>query len=260
MHMLRLSLVLLLFFASPDPALGANFPPLHDSMVYAGEFEHGEYIYSVLLVLGKDQKFLLKEHFALPNGKYSEWEATGKWHQIRKGAFLQLSNQDGLQRLVNVGGSGNLYLGMQWPAGSQITVILRPKPREKHAEEFSRVALLCASNPTIPPRHVLESVAGNRWKITRIDGKTYAPHHAPAYVLSFLPMLNKNGGTMEFFDGIRHATGGYDLGESRVSLSAKTKNADFAKLIRETTSWYLVGEVLELWGKDKMLAVFEKIP
>jgi len=248
---------LFLCFLFPISACGANFPFLFGPMVYTGKFTYEDMAYNVLLVLGEDQKFLLKEDVLLPNGKRSEWETVGKWHQIREKAFLQLSNQEGFQRLFNVGGTGNLYLSMQLPMGLMVTTTLRSQPWEKYIKEISRVALVDKTTQQTPPKYVLRAVAGSRWKVTRLSG-ALVPHHTP-YMVSFPDNVNNHSGRIEVFDGITHVVGSYTLQKSGLSFSVATKDSGFTKLMQETTSWDLTGDVLELWGKDKMLAVLEKM-
>ena len=109
------------------PARSAAFPLVRGNALYVGKYQRDGQAGSVLLYLGAPQGFLLREEIVLPGGKTSSWETTGKWHQIRGGAFVQLTNDSGFYRLINVGGSGDLYLGMQLPTGMQITATLRPR-------------------------------------------------------------------------------------------------------------------------------------
>ena len=259
MHAVRfVCLVLAAFFLLATPARGAGFPPLFGPTAYSGDFAYEGNVYSVLLILGENQKFLLKENFVLPNGKNSGWEVTGKWHQIRNKAFLQLSRQDGFLRLANVGGSGNVYLGVQFPGGPLTTISLRAKPLADCAEELERLALNDSANPETPLDNTLDVAVGCTWKVSQFGGGAFVPRHAPPYMLSFLPSANEQSGEIEFFDGMRHGVGKYALRGSELALSATTQEGGFARLIRETKSWNFAGEVLELWGKDRLLAVLEK--
>lgn len=106
---------------------GAELPRLNTSVVYIGTVSKNQESCRVRLYFGDSGAFSLREELLLASGKLSGWEATGLWHQIRDGAFVQLSNNSGLYRLLNVGGTGNLYLGMQFSNGEQGTVILRPQ-------------------------------------------------------------------------------------------------------------------------------------
>jgi len=250
-------LALAAFFSLAGPARGADFPPLFGPAAYRGDFVYEGSAYSVLLILGENQKFLLKEDFVLPNGKHSGWEVTGKWHQIRNKAFLQLSRQDGFLRLANVGSSGNMYLGILLPGGPLTTISLRAKSLGEYAEELERLATDSA-NPETPPDHVLDVAVGCTWKVSQFGDGAFVPRHAPPYMLSFLPSADEQSGEIEFFDGMRHGVGKYALRGSELALSATTQEGGFARLIRETKSWNFAGEVLELWGKDRLLAVLEK--
>lgn len=251
-------LFLAAFMSLVGPARGAVFPSLFGPTAYSGDFTYDGNAYSVLLILGENQKFLLKENFVLPNGKHSGWEVVGKWHQIRNRAFLQLSRQDGFLRLANVGGSGNVYLGVQFPGGQLTTISLRAKPLNDCAEELERLALNDSVNPETPPEHTLDIAVGYTWKVSQFGGGAFVPRHAPPYMLSFLPSANEQSGEIEFFDGMRHGVGRYALRGSELILSATTQEGGFARLIQETKSWNFAGEVLELWGKDRLLAVLEK--
>lgn len=103
----------------------ATLPRLEGPLGYAGELSLERESYRARLYLGPSGNFALHEELLLPGGKVSGWEQTGLWHQVRDGAFVQLSNAAGLYRLLNVGGGGNIYLGMQFSSGEQRTAVLR---------------------------------------------------------------------------------------------------------------------------------------
>lgn len=108
-------------------ASGAVLPRLEGPAGYAGKLGLERENYRAELYLGPAGNFVLHEELLLPGGKVSGWEHTGFWRQVRGGAFVQLSNAAGLYRLLNVGGGGNLYLGMQFTNGEQRTAVLRRK-------------------------------------------------------------------------------------------------------------------------------------
>lgn len=110
---------------SAGRARGAELPALDAPAVYQGEYNKNDNDYRILLYLGPLRDFVLFEELTLPNGKVSAWETTGRWHQIYEETFLQLTNGSGFYRILNVGGAGNLYVGMHMPTGRQVTVPLR---------------------------------------------------------------------------------------------------------------------------------------
>ena len=109
-------------------AQGAEWPSIAAPRAYVGEFRQENTSWRTLLYLGESQEFFLREESNHGTSKASSWETTGKWYQIREGSFLQLANNSGLYRLLNVGGTGNLYFGMQLSDGKQQTIVLRPRP------------------------------------------------------------------------------------------------------------------------------------
>lgn len=129
MHSFRafrlLCLIGILFALSQSLALGAELPSLEGPATYAGEDSYEKETYRAFLYLGKTQGFVLREEVVLSNGKVATWEITGKWYQIRNGAFLQLINNSGQYRLLNVGGEGNLYLDTPMPSGKRVSMVLR---------------------------------------------------------------------------------------------------------------------------------------
>jgi len=108
-----------------ERAQGAELPRLAPPVTYQGEYSRDYYSYRVLLYLGSMQNFILYEEIALPNGKVSSWETTGRWHQIQDETFLQLTNRSGFYRMLNVGSGANLYIGMHMHTGRQVTVQLQ---------------------------------------------------------------------------------------------------------------------------------------
>jgi hypothetical protein len=150
-------LLLLPLFA----AWGVTFPVLSGPLAYIGQFEQENEAYAVLLILSEDRRFLLQERFVLPNGKKSSWEVAGKWIQTRGGSFLQLSNASHFSRQANVGGTGNLYMGIQLPTGSLVTVPLRPQSIDDHGQDLRRLASMDPSTLEAPSGQEQHSVAVN---------------------------------------------------------------------------------------------------
>ena len=131
-----------LWMLSGIHALGAEPPALRAPVTYVGEYLEGQSSYRVSLYLGAPQGFVLREELALPNGKINRWDQVGKWHQIRQGAFLQLTNTSGFYKLFTVGGAGDLYTDVQIPDGGHSTVVLRP--RAMQAPEYTASGMLRA--------------------------------------------------------------------------------------------------------------------
>lgn len=120
-----------------NPVSGAEFPLLEGPATYMGEHREEKETRGVLLFLGENSWFALRERVVLPNGKISSWETTGKWHQIRDGELVQLTNRQGFYRILNVGGAGDIYQGAQLAGGKPIVLILRPTGGEPPEYEIS---------------------------------------------------------------------------------------------------------------------------
>ena len=160
MRLLRfVSAACFLLLLPPLAAWGAMFPVLSGPQAYIGESKQENEAYTVLMILNKDQNFLLQERFVLPNGKISSWEIVGKWTQVRGGSFLQLSNASHFSRQINVGGTGNLYMGIQLPTGSLVTVPLRPQSIDDHEQDFRRLAAIDPSTLEAPSDQEQKSLA-----------------------------------------------------------------------------------------------------
>lgn len=119
------------------PAHGAGIPDVSGPVAYRGKHGQGNNAYRVFLYLGLLGDFVLREEADLPNGKVSAWDVTGKWHQIRNGALLQLVNKTGYRRTANVGGAGHVYLDVRLPSGERETVTLRPYGEGSPELEFT---------------------------------------------------------------------------------------------------------------------------
>lgn len=323
---MRLSPVfrLVFLFASLLPATVGNaaLPPLSAPVMYAARHSQENELYQVRLYLGASHEFVLHEELTLANGKVSGWDVTGRWHQIRGGTFLQLTNNSDFFRLVNVGGSGDLYLGMRLPAGKEIAVILRRTDetleqytmagnlrlagkdifledvdsgmvysvlpgkavaafyREHAAENQAALPVRATVTPagsgaSGPALHVHDIrsgpgkkwtargtsdlfsrlIAEKQWMVTRIGPDV----PDMAYMLSFYPEKGEKNGRLEVFDGSIHRAGAYSLQGDGLSLSVETTDDRFAGLIRQTRSWRVTGEVLELWDERQVLASLEKM-
>lgn len=105
------------------------------------------------------------------------------------------------------------------------------------------------------PQYFLDSVVDARWKLIQIGQNI----PSSIFFLSFIPGKEKNNGKWELFDGSIHVTGSYTLQEQGISLSGNMRDVHLNKLMRQTKSWKLVGEVLELWDDTHILALLEKV-
>lgn len=300
------------------PAGWAEMPAISGPLAYQGKHGQEKDAYRVFLYLGKWGDFVLREEAELPNGKVSDWEITGKWHQIRNGTLLQLVNKTGYARTANVGGAGDLYFDVRLPAGERETITLRrcgydfpaftmsgtlradgggiflrdavsgvdhAVPKEKPVMDFLagnrcrepvpvRAAVTPAKTPADRPAlHIKaiqaipalkqygpkadassfrESVCGARWRVVRIDQEI----RTDAHTLFFSPPEGP-GGRVEVFDGLRIVSGIYALQNENMTLSVP--GSLLSGLASRVRSWDLVGEVLELRGEDRVLAVLEKV-
>lgn len=320
MRLIRLCIAGIMILTA-NPAAGAEIPLLEGPATYMGEHREENETRGVLLFLGKNSWFALRERVILPNGKVSLWETTGKWHQIRNGELVQLTNRQGFYRILNVGGSGDIYQGTQLTAGKPVVLVLRPATVDSPEYEISGVLRVAgtgltlededsgiaqsvlpgdavdaflqgrdpasakdgfpvqvtaaisrdARDPALRVREIkdipakkqpsydaagyfLDTVAGSRWKLLRLGAD-----EPPPCVVSFRPDQGKQGGAMELFDGIRRTAGKYTLRGNDIAFSVAVKDARLAGLFRQTRSWELAGDVLELHGEKGLLALLEKM-
>lgn len=88
------------------------------------------------------------------DGRPSERSLTGAWFQVRDGSLLQLTNRNGLDRVLNIGGSGSLYWGVQSPFPKYMNVTLR-KGGEKFPFAVMGTLTFVAPPPCykMPPRN-----------------------------------------------------------------------------------------------------------
>jgi hypothetical protein len=246
-------------------ASGAELlPRMEGPAAYAGELSLERESYRAELRLGADGNFILHEELLLPGGKVSGWEHAGLWHQIRDGAFVQLSNAAGLYRLLNVGGGGNLYLSMRFSNGEQHSAVLRRRTAEIHGSGISP-ALQERGIRSIPPEKkrashdlagvFLENAAGKRWKITRL-GREAPPFAA---VLRFIPGRGRHEGRVECFDGRNRLSGEYRLWNGELTLSVTGAAQPLDSLFSRARAWRLAGEVLELLDEKEPLALLEAL-
>lgn len=121
-----LFLVLAVVLASPEVVRAAAFPDVALPGVYEGRANHESGTYAFVLQLQRGQGFVLQERVTR-NGKTEEQFRTGKWHQIRDNALLELSNLSGFFCSLNVGGTGNLYFGWPLPSAEYLALTLRPE-------------------------------------------------------------------------------------------------------------------------------------
>lgn len=103
----------------------AAFPVLDAPAAYSGGVEESGTLYSMALRLKAGHRFILRERIIPPGGPPSVRTLTGSWFQIRQGSLLQLTNRNGFERVVNVGGEGILYCGVQAPFSRYMNVSLR---------------------------------------------------------------------------------------------------------------------------------------
>lgn len=117
----------LIFLCAASPALcgAAAFPVLEPPAVYSGGVESEGARYDVTLLLKADHLFVLRERMVRTDGRPWERTLTGAWFQVREGSLLQLTNRNGLTRVLNIGGSGSLYWGVQSPFPQYMNVTLR---------------------------------------------------------------------------------------------------------------------------------------
>ena len=116
----------LIFLCSTAPALcgAVTFPVLEAPASYSGGVESGTVRYDATLLLNPDHLFILRERMMRADGRPSERTLTGAWFQVKDGSLLQLTNRNGLERVLNIGGSGSLYWGLQSPFPKYMNVTL----------------------------------------------------------------------------------------------------------------------------------------
>ena len=115
-----------IFLCAAVPALcgAAAFPVLEAPAVYSGDVASEGARYGMTLRLKPDHLFVLRERKAPADGRPSERTLTGAWFQV-EGGLLQLTNRNGLERVLNIGGSGSLYDGVLSPFPRYMNVLLR---------------------------------------------------------------------------------------------------------------------------------------
>ena len=121
---MRALVFLFILLCAAAPLSGAAaFPVLKAPASYAGVVEAEGARYAVTLRLKADHHFVLREE----RGK-NQRTLTGRWFQTDGGAILQLSNRNGLEKRLNVGGAGTLYAGVQAPFTQYRNVALESVP------------------------------------------------------------------------------------------------------------------------------------
>ncbi len=120
---MRILLLFILFLCAVVPSQAAAFPVLRAPASYTGSVEAEGRRYTVALRLKADHRFVLSEEI---NGKART--LTGKWVQADGGAILHLVNRNGLDKVLNVGGTGKLYSGVQAPFEKYRNVVLEQAP------------------------------------------------------------------------------------------------------------------------------------
>lgn len=111
---------------------------------YKGQMIDENYDYSLELIFITPRNFVLHEEITLPNGKVNKESRTGVWHKILDGTIVQLTDNQGYYKLLNVGAKGNFYIGCQLPSGIQRTVTLLSQDCEQEIS-FSLAGILCLS-------------------------------------------------------------------------------------------------------------------
>lgn len=243
------------FFAFP--AKGAQSPSLGGPAVYMGEYDKKKATARVFLYLGENNNFLLCEEIAgSGTGNYS-WEITGTWHQIRNNAFIQLTNS-GLRRLLNVGGTGDLYLGVQdLRENDEIrhrTIVLRRQDSALHAKQIQSIPPKIRDDD-YTPGYFLDTVVGKRWKVTSLVEEPLSE----VYVVAFIPGKKRHAGKLEVFDGMRRVAGTYALEDCKITLDFGNADKQLASLAGKVQFWQLAGDVLELWNNNRIVALLEKM-
>lgn len=224
-----------------------EFPCLEGPALYAGERAVGKKAVRVLLRLEASGDFILREETTCAVGGPSITETVGLWRQIRSGTLLQLSNAGGLSRTLNVGGTGDIYLGLNLPGGERVTVPLRRRI-------VSGGQSPPAASPGLPgpvPECFWDAVIGSRWMLVRVGDVAFSDR----VTLEFGP---EREGRLVLCEGADCAPGGYMRCGERLSLSASANDLRLADVIRRARLWRLVGDVLELWDDARPLAVLER--
>ena len=117
--------LVLLLFLGVAPCWAASFPTL-DTGTFSGSVAEGTLHVSVALRLHPDHLFILQETSSAEGRRPHTQTLTGHWYQVGGGSLIQLSNRNGYLRTLNVGGTGNLYLGVQAPFSRYQNVALKP--------------------------------------------------------------------------------------------------------------------------------------
>lgn len=294
-----------------------DIPQIKAPVVFTGAFQNS-ITHNIVLYLNEFHEFVLQEEVSLENGKVSLWQTTGIWYQIRNGAFIQLTNENGYERLVNVGGNGDLYLSTQSLHQGHITIpiykeniappvyqlqgdlyisdkniylrnrennishIILPDNNinefiESNKDKQESLLSIYADIEVVRDRGktsvlrirnikriseqkrleiqessgvLLDAITGYKWKMVDWNFGVQIPSGAYFF---FLP-----GGNLDIFDGFTHVTGQYVLNGKKISLSASVKAPLFQTLLTQARSLKITGEVLELWGDNCILALFER--
>lgn len=237
------------------PAKSAQLPLLHGPLVYSGDYERDGEEYRIFLYLGSQQNFLFIEIESIKNNIILK--ISGTWHQIRNGAFVQLSN-NAFQRLLTVGGKGVLYLGVQVPdekeGSKHVPVVLLPQNSALHAEGIRSIPAKDRESG-YTPGYFLDAVSGSSWEVLRMGHDVVIG----TSVVSFIPQKGAYSGKVEIFDGTRHVFGTFSLEGERLSLVLETTDKVFSSFAKQTQFWQLAGDVLELWNDKQIVALLERV-
>lgn len=240
------------------PAKSAQLPFLRGPLAYVGEHVQNDSVCKISLFLGDAQNFLLCEKILFSNGDTTSWETSGTWHQIRDNAFVQLTNTK-FQRLLSVGGSGNIYLDVRTPSKTegfkQTAVVLRQQDNATYTEAFGRIPQKKRESG-YNPIYFWDKVVNKYWKFMHIyksDGEK-----PTAFLLAFISEKNRYGGKIKIFDGVQVWDGLYTLNGDKISLVIDDPEAPFAVLVKQTQFWQIAGDVLELWSDKQITALLEK--
>jgi hypothetical protein len=109
------------------------------------------------------------------------------------------------------------------------------------------------------PEYFLDAVAGRKWQLTHIGPNALQAAYFMDFSQESVKVDGTTSGKLNIFDGRRYLSGSYKLQDKNLALSASTADAPLARLIRDTRSWQLAGEVLELWGENQLLGLLEKV-
>lgn len=309
--------IFIIIFLNCNLSYCEEIPRIKSPVVYVGAFQD-TIAHSIVLYLNEFQEFVLQEEVTMQNGKTSSWQTTGTWYQIRDGAFIQLTNRNGYERFVNVGGNADLYFSIQSFQREHITVPIYaedidPPPYQLQGDLYISKQNIFLKNyennisyrispETIVKKFIesygdnlqqpisvhadvevakntgkasvlrikniqsintqnslktkellpvlLDTITGYRWEMIYCSLGDRIPFGAYFF---FLP-----DGSFDVFDGVTHETGQYVLNGKKISLTASVKSPLFRVLLEQAHTLNIVGEVLEIWGEHRVLAVLEK--